>query len=99
MAGHLATGGYAGPDNADGDFDKAEQLREGQCGPNPYSDEEESDSGDDSGDDCSEANWGVLWENQKGEMQGGNCVVNGEIWAENCDCSDPKNYNYGEGRF
>ena len=59
------------------------------------------ESEDDSGpaDECSGANWAVLWENENGEMQDDNCVVDGEIRAENCDCTDAENYIFSEGRF
>ena len=61
----------------------------------------ESEDDEDSGpaEVCSSANWGVLWGNEKGEMQDDNCVVDGEIRAENCDCTDPENYIFSEGRF
>ena len=62
-----------------------------------YESEDEEDS--EPADECSSANWGVLWGNEKVEIQGGNCVVNGEIWAENCDCTDAENYIFSEGRF
>ena len=72
---------------------------EGDSEDDSGSDEEDSDSGDDSGDDCNGANWVLLWEYEKGEMQGDDCMVGGEIYGENCDCTDPANYIYDEGRF
>ena len=81
------------------EYQRTKQYNDLVC-PGSEDDNGDDDSGDDDSDDeCSGANWGLLWENLEGKIQGGNCVVGGEIWAENCDCSDPKNYNYAEGRF
>ena len=77
-------------DPNDEDFDKAQQLRgEITCGSG--SDEEDYDQKR----ECSDNNFHILMEGGiVGELQGGNCVVDGELWAENCDCTDPENYNY-----
>ena len=53
-------------------------------------------------DECSGLNWGLLWQNIEGEMEGDDCYVEdwGENWGvNNCDCTDPENYIYSAGRF
>ena len=75
-------------DPNDEDFDKAQQLRgEITCGSGPEEPEQKRE--------CSDNNFNLLMDGGKGEMQGGDCMSpNGELWAENCDCTDPENYNY-----
>ena len=49
---------------------------------------------------CSGLNWALLFEDVGGDMQGDDCYV--EEWGKtitDCDCNDPENYNYSEGRF
>ena len=81
----------AGPNDemTQADLDKGEKLiGEISCG--SESDEEEPEQKR----ECSDTNVELLWDGNKGEMQGGNCVFDGELFAENCDCTDPENYDY-----
>ena len=56
-------------------------------------------------DKCSEKNWQLLEETHlKGLMQDDACYIQfeeeiREDYVSNCDCTDPENYIYAEGRF
>ena len=98
MAGHLATGGYdADYGHAEGDFEKAEQLRgEITCVP-------DSANVVESKAECNEALFKIIYQEQDYSVEGNDCrYLDGVnyVTVTDCDCSDPDNYDfYDEGSF